>query len=73
MAEENPVCCAQLSNALWMRKLVAHRRTWAQGVEDHKHITCFAENRMALHNDLIGDDYSVAVEMMDSDDGLRGL
>ena len=53
-----------------MRKLVAHRRTWAQGVEDQKYITRFAENRMALRNDLIGDDYLVAVEMMDSDDGL---
>ena len=29
-------------------------------------------NRVALLNDLIGDDYSVAVEMMDSDDVLRG-
>ena len=29
-------------------------------------------NRVALHNDLIGDDYSAAVEMMDSDDALRG-
>ena len=73
MIEENPVCRAQLSGALRMRKLVAHRRAWAQGVEDQKHITRFAENRMALRNDLIGDDYSVAVEMMDSDDGLRGL
>ena len=27
---------------------------------------------MALRNDLIGDGYSTAVEMMDSEDALRG-
>ena len=73
MIEENLVCRAQLSDALRMRKLVARRRTWAQGVEDQNHIIRVAKNRVAVRNDLIGDDYSVAVEMMDSDDGLRGL
>ena len=59
---------------LWTRNEVARHRTWAQRVEDEKKklITRCATNRVALLNDLIGDDYSVAVEMMDSDDVLRG-
>ena len=32
-----------------------------------------AMGRMALRNDLIVDDYSTVVEMMDSDDAPRGL
>ena len=35
--------------------------------------TRFAMNRAAMPNNLIGDDYSAAVEMMDSDDALRCL
>ena len=37
-----------------------------------KPITSCAVNRVALHNDLIGDDYSGAVETLDFDDALRG-
>ena len=35
--------------------------------------TRFAMNRVALPNDLIGDDYSATVEMMDSEDTLQGV
>ena len=49
-------------------KQVARRRTWAKGVENGKKpITCCDVNRVALRNDLIGDDYSSTVEMMDSE------
>ena len=44
-----------------------------KGIEDEKrHNTRCAMNRVALLNDWIGNDYSVAVEIMDSDDVLRG-
>ena len=36
-------------------------------------ITRCAVNRVALRNDLIGDDYSAAVEMIDPDGALGGL
>ena len=41
-----------------------------EGVEDEKtHYRLRCES-VALRDDLIGDDYSAAVEMMDSDDAL---
>ena len=51
----------------------ARRRTWAQGVEDENLITRCAVNRVVLRDDLSGDGYWAAVEMMDSDDALGGL
>ena len=36
-----------------------------------KLIRCFAMNRMDLRNDLIGDDYLAAVEMMNPDDACE--
>ena len=42
-----------------------------KGLSMKKFITHCAVNRMSLRNAWIGDDYSAAVEMMDSDDALR--
>ena len=53
------------------RALAAERERKGSRMEK-KLITCWAMNRVALRNDLIGDDYSAVVEMMDSDDALRG-
>ena len=49
------------------RRLAAER-----GHNMKKLITRCAENRVALNNNLIGDNYSAAVETMDFDDALRG-
>ena len=52
-------------------KQVARRRTCAKGVEDGKKpISCRDVNRVALRNDLIGDDYSTTVRMMEYEDTL---
>ena len=71
--EVHLICSVQLSDAPWTRNEAARHRMWAQGAEDKKElITCYSMNRVDLRNDLIGDDYSAAVEMMDSDDVPRG-
>ena len=46
---------------------------WHKGSSMKKLITRCDVNRVTLYNDLIGDDYSAAVELMDSEVGLRGL
>ena len=38
-----------------------------------KLITCCAVNRVDVRSDLIGGDYSTAVEIMDPGDALQGL
>ena len=46
------------------------------GIRDRawkKLITCCAVNRVDVRSDLIGNDYSAAVEMTDPDGALRGL
>ena len=59
--------------ALWTRtrRLAAERGH--KVLRMRKLITRCTVNLMALRNDLIGDDYSAAVEMTDPDGALRGL
>ena len=54
-----------------LRSLATERGHKGSRIEKNM-ITRCAMNRVALLNDLIGDDYSVAVGIMDSDDALRG-
>ena len=70
--EVSPVYSVHLSGALWTRtrRLATERGPKVSRIR--KLITRCVVNRVALRNDLIGDDYWVAVEMMDPDDALRG-
>ena len=71
--EVSPVYSVQQSGALWTRtrRLAAERGH--KVVRMRELITRCAVNRVALRNDLIGDNYSAAVEMIDPDGALRGL
>ena len=71
--EVSPVYSVHLSGALWTRtrRLAAERGHKVPRMREL--ITRCAVNRVALRNDLIGDDYSAVVEMMDPDDALEGL
>ena len=71
--EVSPVYSVQQSGAFWTRtrRLAAERGH--KVLRMRKLITRCTVNLMALRNDLIGDDYSAAVEMIDLDGALRGL